>query len=143
MQKLLFALAAAGTLAGPALAQSKAGTSPAPAAEKIDPAALAKIKDEGLNRSQVMETAFYLTDVCGPRLAGSEGLARANAWTKKRLADYGLANANVEPWGDFGRGWDIDKSYVAMTAPYYHAMIGVPKAWTPSTPGSLRKQVVV
>ena len=141
MQKLLLTLATAGTLAGPALAQSKAGASQT--AEKLDPAALAKIKDEGLNRSKVMETAFYLTDVCGPRLAGSEGLARANAWTKKRLTDYGLANANVEAWGDFGRGWDIDKSYVAMTAPYYHAMIGVPKAWTPSTPGSLRKQVVV
>lgn len=132
MQKLLAALAAASLLATPALAQTT---------EKLDAAALAKIKDEGLNRSKVMETAFYLTDVCGPRLAGSEGLARANAWTKKRLTDYGLANANVEAWGDFGRGWDIDKSYVAMTAPYYHALIGVPKAWTPSTAGSLRKPV--
>jgi Zn-dependent M28 family amino/carboxypeptidase len=132
MQKLLAALTAASLLATPALAQT---------AEKVDAAALAKIKDEGLNRSKVMETAFYLTDVCGPRLAGSEGLARANAWTKKRLTDYGLANANVEAWGDFGRGWDIDKSYVAMTAPYYHALIGVPKAWTPSTAGSLRKAV--
>ncbi len=134
MQKIFLTLAAAGLLAAPTLAQT---------AEKVDAAALAKIKDEGLNRSKVMETAFYLTDVCGPRLANSEGLARANAWTKKRLTDYGLTNANVEAWGDFGRGWDIDKSYVAMTAPYYHAMIGVPKAWTPSTPGSLRKQVVV
>jgi carboxypeptidase Q len=141
MQKRFLTLAAAGLLATPALAQPKEGASQT--VEKTDPAALAKIRDEGMNRSKVMETAFYLTDVCGPRLAGSEGLTRANAWTKKRLAEYGLANANVEPWGDFGRGWDIDKSYVAMTAPYYHAMIGVPKAWTPSTPGSLRKQVVV
>jgi carboxypeptidase Q len=132
MQKLFFTLAAASLLAAPVLGQT---------AEKVDAAALAKIKDEGLNRSKVMETAFYLTDVCGPRLAGSEGLARANAWTKKRLTDYGLANANVEAWGDFGRGWDIDKSYVAMTAPYYHALIGVPKAWTPGTAGALRKAV--
>ncbi len=132
MQKFLLTLAIAGALAAPAGAQTP---------EKLDAAALAKIKDEGLNRSKVMETAFYLTDVCGPRLAGSEGLARANAWTKKRLTDYGLANANVEAWGDFGRGWDIDKSYVAMTAPYYHALIGVPKAWTPGTAGALRKQV--
>jgi carboxypeptidase Q len=138
MQKILAALAAASLLATPALAQTQAQTQ---TAEKLDAAALAKIKDEGLNRSKVMETAFYLTDVCGPRLAGSEGLARANAWTKKRLTDYGLANANVEAWGDFGRGWDIDKSYVAMTAPYYHALIGVPKAWTPGTAGNLRKAV--
>jgi carboxypeptidase Q len=134
MQKLLLTLAVAGCMAAPTLAQT---------AEKLDPAALAKIKDEGMNRSKVMETAFYLTDVCGPRLANSEGLARANNWTKKRLTEYGLVNANVEPWGDFGRGWDIDKSYVAMTAPYYHSLIGVPKAWTPSTAGTLRKQVVV
>jgi carboxypeptidase Q len=134
MQKLFLTLAAAGYMAAPTLAQT---------AEKLDPAALAKIKDEGMNRSKVMETAFYLTDVCGPRLANSEGLARANNWTKKRLTEYGLTNANVEPWGDFGRGWDIDKSYVAMTAPYYHSLIGVPKAWTPSTAGTLRKQIVV
>ncbi|MDJ0365433.1 M20/M25/M40 family metallo-hydrolase [Hymenobacter sp. H14-R3] len=140
MQKTFLTLVAASLLAAPALAQAPAGASQTP--DKLDAAALAKIKDEGLNRSKVMETAFYLTDVCGPRLAGSEGLARANAWTKKRLTDYGLANANVEAWGDFGRGWDIDKSYVAMTAPYYHALIGVPKAWTPSTAGSLRKPVI-
>ena len=134
MLKNVLALAATGLLTTPALAQT--------APEKVDAAAMAKIRDEGLNRSQVMETAFYLTDVSGPRLAGSEGLARANTWAKQRLTTYGLANANVEAWGDFGRGWDIDKSYVAMTAPYYHAMIGVPKAWTPGTAGPVRKAVV-
>ncbi|MCC3155254.1 M20/M25/M40 family metallo-hydrolase [Hymenobacter sp. BT770] len=113
----------------------------AQATEKIDGAALAKIRDEGMNRSKVMETAFYLTDVSGPRLANSDGLKRANEWTKSQLTKYGLANANIEAWGDFGRGWDIEKSYVAMTAPYYHALIGIPKAWTPSTAGNLRKQV--
>jgi hypothetical protein len=29
-----------------------------------------------------MQTAFYLTDVNGPRLANSDGLKRANEWTK-------------------------------------------------------------
>ena len=111
--------------------------------EKLDAAVLAKIRDEGMNRSKVMETAFYLTDVSGPRLANSDGLKRANEWAKKQLTQYGLANANIEAWGDFGRGWDIEKSYVAMTAPYYHAMVGAPKAWTPSTPGALRLPVVV
>ena len=135
MNKLVL-LALAGTLAhlSPAAAQT---------AEKLDAAALAKIRDEGMNRSKVMETAFYLTDVNGPRLANSEGLKRANEWTKAQLATYGLVNANIEAWGDFGRGWDIEKSYVAMTAPYYHALVGIPKAWTPSTPGPVRKQVVV
>ncbi|TGE25543.1 M20/M25/M40 family metallo-hydrolase [Hymenobacter aquaticus] len=112
-------------------------------AEKADPLMLTKIRDEGMDRSRVMETAFYLTDVCGPRLAGSAGLQRANEWTKTQLAGWGLTNAAVEPWGTFGRGWDIEKSYVAMTAPYYHALLGAPKAWTPSTSGPLKKSVVV
>ncbi|TGE08023.1 M28 family metallopeptidase [Hymenobacter fodinae] len=130
----LLTLAGSLAVAAPSLAQQT---------EKLDQAALAKIKDEGLNRSKVMETAFYLTDVCGPRLANSEGLQRANEWTKKQLTSWGLVKANVEPWGTFGRGWDIEKSYVAMTAPYYHTLIGAPKAWTPSTNGTLKKQVIV
>ncbi|WP_460612724.1 M28 family metallopeptidase [Hymenobacter seoulensis] len=130
----LLALASGLVVAAPALAQQ--GT-------KADPAMLAKIKDEGLNRSKVMETAFYLTDVCGPRLANSDGLNRANQWTQKQLTSWGLTKAAIEPWGTFGRGWDIEKSYVAMTAPYYHTLIGAPKAWTPSTNGALKKQVVV
>ncbi|GAA3936727.1 M28 family metallopeptidase [Hymenobacter algoricola] len=130
---LLLTLTGVFALSAPAFAQT---------AEKLDPGAMAKIKDEGLNRSQVMATAFYLTDVCGPRLANSDGLKRANEWTKSQLTKFGLANATIEPWGDFGRGWDIEKSYVALTAPYYHAMIGAPKAWTPGTAGALRKSVV-
>ncbi|UYZ65134.1 M28 family metallopeptidase [Hymenobacter weizhouensis] len=132
----LLTLAGGLALAAPTAAQQTTGT-------KADPAMLAKIKDEGLNRSKVMETAFYLTDVCGPRLAGSDGLARANQWTQKQLTSWGLANAAIEPWGTFGRGWDIEKSYVAMTAPYYHTLVGAPKAWTPSTSGVVKKQVAV
>ncbi|TGE29876.1 M28 family metallopeptidase [Hymenobacter metallicola] len=131
-QLLLFTGAA--LLAVPAYAQS---------GQKLDQAVLDKIRDEGLNRSKVMETAFYLTDVSGPRLANSQGLQRANEWTKKQLTSWGLVNANIEPWGTFGRGWDIEKSYVAMTAPYYHTLIGAPKAWTPSTSGPVKKQVIV
>ncbi|MET4106851.1 M20/M25/M40 family metallo-hydrolase [Hymenobacter sp. UYP22] len=135
MNKLqLLALAGGLALTAPAFAQQ--GT-------KADPAMLAKIKDEGMNRSKVMETAFYLTDVCGPRLANSAGLARANEWTQKQFTTWGLSKATIEPWGTFGRGWDIEKSYVAMTAPYYHTLIGAPKAWTPSTNGPLKKQVIV
>ncbi|KUG09594.1 M28 family metallopeptidase [Solirubrum puertoriconensis] len=135
MQKLVYLAVAYGlSTAAPALAQQ---------AEKVDQAMIAKIKDEGLNRSQVMKTAFYLTDVSGPRLAGSEGLKRAHEWTQKQMAQWGLVNSKIDPWGTFGRGWDIEKSYVAMTAPYYHNMIGAPKAWTPGTNGAIKKQIVL
>ncbi len=111
--------------------------------EKVDLQVVEKIKDEGLNRSQVMKTAFYLTDVIGPRLSGSTGLKNANEWTKRQLVEWGLANAAIEPWGQFGRGWEIEKSYIAMAKPYYQALIGTPKAWTPGTNGLISAKVVM
>src|SRR5438552_1537125 len=63
-----------------------------------------RIRDEGLNHSQAMQTLSYLTDVIGPRLTGSPNLKRANEWTRDRLAKWGLKNAHLEEWGPFGRG---------------------------------------
>jgi carboxypeptidase Q len=42
-----------------------------PAGAKTDDA-IARIKDEGMNRSQAMKTIRYLTDVIGPRLTNSK-----------------------------------------------------------------------
>jgi hypothetical protein len=111
--------------------------------EPVDLQMIEKIKDEGLNRSQVMKTAFYLTDVIGPRLSGSAGLKHANEWTRQQLSDWKLENAAIEPWGQFGRGWDIEKSYVAMTVPYYQPLIASPKAWTPGTNGLVKSKLML
>src|SRR5262245_29101004 len=46
---------------------------------------IARIKEEGMTRSQVMATLSYLTDVIGPRLTGSPGMKRANEWTRDKL----------------------------------------------------------
>ncbi|HKG91672.1 MAG TPA: hypothetical protein VKA84_07280, partial [Gemmatimonadaceae bacterium] len=45
--------------------------------EVIDTALNARIRDEGFNRSRVVETATTLSDVLGPRLAGSPGYREA------------------------------------------------------------------
>ena len=100
-----------------------------------------KIKDEGLTKSKVMETAFYLTDVSGPRLSNSPGLERAEKWAVDQLKSYGLQNVKLEPWGKFGKGWEIEKYYAAFTSPYYHNIIASPKAWTPSTNGLIKTDV--
>ncbi len=94
-----------------------------------------KIKNEGLKNSKVMDIAFHLTDASGPRLTNSPGFLRAANWAKDELTKMGLANATLEPWGDFGKGWEQTKCYVAMTAPYYAPFIAIPRAWTGSTPG--------
>jgi hypothetical protein len=95
-----------------------------------------KIRQEGMQNSKVMEIAFYLTDVSGPRLTASPGYLNAANWAKNKLTALGLSNAVVEPWGEFGKGWQQERSYVAMTKPYYQPFIAIPKAWTKGTPGN-------
>ena len=96
---------------------------------------LSKIKNEGLNNSKVMDIAFHLTDVSGSRLTNSPGYFRAANWAKDELTKMGLMNAALEPWGDFGVGWEQTRCYLAMTAPYYTPVVAIPRAWTGSTPG--------
>jgi len=107
-----------------------------------DEVMLQRIRDEGLNKSQVMDIAFHLTDISGPRLAGSPGLKRAQDWAVNTLKTWGMVNAKRESWGKFGKGWEVQKNYAAMTVPYYHAIIAIPKAWTPSTNGLIKGDVV-
>ncbi len=113
------------------------------AQESVDAAAVQKIREEGLNHSQVMKTAFYLTDVAGPRLSGSPGLKKAQNWALDQLKGYGLVNGKLEPWGKFGKGWQVNKNYAAITVPYYHAIIAIPKAWTGSTKGAVKGEVML
>jgi carboxypeptidase Q len=110
---------------------------------QTDQQMLDRIKDEGMEKSKVMETAFYLTDVSGPRLAGSPGLKRAQDWAVNSLKTWGMVNARREAWGKFGKGWEVQKNYAAITVPYYHAIIAIPKAWTPGTNGPIHGDVVV
>lgn len=115
----------------------------ASAQEPVDTAMMRKIRNEGLNHSQVMNTAFYLTDVSGPRLSGSPELKHAQDWAVNQLTEWGLKNAKREAWGKFGKGWEVKKNYAAITVPYYHAIIAIPKAWTPGTNGPITGDVVV
>src|ERR1700693_5025995 len=69
------------------------------AVDRPDLDAIYKIKAEGLQHSQVMEIESYLTDVYGPRLTGSPSLKAAGEYAKQKLAEWGLVNARLEPWG--------------------------------------------
>jgi carboxypeptidase Q len=94
-----------------------------------------RIKQEAEKNSKVMDIAFHLTDVSGPRLTGSPGYTNAANWAKNTMTSWGLVNAKLEPWGEFGKSWQQERCYVAMTKPYYQPMIAMPRAWTGSTPG--------
>src|SRR5688500_5482897 len=97
-----------------------------------------RIRDEGFNRSKVMETASHLSDRIGPRLTNSPQAREAVEWTRSRLAEWGLANAHVEKWGPFGRGLSYEHAVVRIVTPVSAPLIAVPKAWTPGTEGPVR-----
>jgi carboxypeptidase Q len=112
-------------------------------AQEVDLNAIHIIKKEGLTNSKVEEIASNLTDMSGPRLTNSPGYKRAADYAVKQLTQWGLANATLEKWGEFGKGWQVEKSYVAMTAPYYWPISGTPKAWTAGTNGSISGEVAL
>lgn len=101
-----------------------------------DETIISTLKNEGMQASQVMDHAFYLTDVSGPRLTASPGFMKAAKWARSKLESWGLKNVRIESWGEFGKGWQQDRCYVAMTKPYYVPMIAQSRAWTGSTPGN-------
>lgn len=111
--------------------------------DQIDYDVISKIKKEGIVNSHMEEIAFYLTDYSGPRLTNSPGLSTASNWAIEQMEEWGMVNAELEAWGEFGKGWHVEKSYVAMTKPYYMPFIAIPKAWTNGTNGSVIGEVVV
>jgi carboxypeptidase Q len=109
-------------------------------AQTNDP--IARIRDEGLNHSQVMQTLSYLTDVIGPRLTGSPNLKRANEWTRDKLTSWGLTNSHLEAWGPFGRGWSLKRFSAQVIEPQAIPLIAAPKAWTPGFDQPITADVV-
>jgi hypothetical protein len=93
--------------------------------------ALARIRAEGLQRSRALPLYRVLTDEIGARLTGSPAHMQAARWASDRFAEWGLANAHLEPF-EFGRGWQLDHVSVAMTEPRYMPLIAYADAWTPS-----------
>ena len=103
--------------------------------ERVDLDAIYRIKNEGLQRPQVTDTAWYLTDLYGPRLTNSPGMHAAADWALGRLKEWGLSNVRKETWGPFGRGWANDRLTANVVSPSAFPLIAYPRAWTPGTSG--------
>lgn len=102
-----------------------------------------RIKDEAFNQSKMEETAQWMTDFLGPRLAASANGLRAEALMEQKLVEMGFENARRELVANFPKGgWDNEKTYVAMTSPYYASFSATPKAWSGSTDGLIRSEVI-
>ena len=116
-------------------------TIPAASQEK-DLDAAKRIQDNALKHSQIMDIVGYLTDVSGPRLTGSPNLRRAEEYARDKLRDWGVANAHLESWGPFGRGWSLEGFIANISSPSFSPLIAYPKAWSPGTNGTVRGEVV-
>jgi hypothetical protein len=113
-----------------------------PASEALDLAMYARIREEGLAHSHIMEYASALFDDIGPRLTGSPNLAKANAWTRDQLTAMGCANAHLESWGDFGMGWRQISTAVDMVSPDTAVFIAQATPWSPPTQGAVTGSVI-
>lgn len=112
--------------------------------ETLDLEMVYKIKQEAKTNSQIEELSFWMTDYLGPRLTASEGKIRATQWVADKFQEMGFANVVIDSVRPFERGgWDNTKTYAALTAPYYTNFAALPKAWTGSTNGLVKSDVVL
>jgi hypothetical protein len=112
------------------------------APERIDASANARIRAEGMERSQVMRIVHVLTDVYGGRLTGSPNYQNAAEWAVKEMASWGMTNAHLEPF-DWGReGWWNDKASGHIVSPVKDNLVFEVVAWTKSTSGTVTAPAV-
>lgn len=109
---------------------------------EVDLTVVHQIKQEAFQNGKVMDHLFYLTDVNGPRLTGSPGFQSAANWIVKEIQGWGISNAQLESWGQFGRSWSFQKLSSNMIKPAYQPLHTYPLAWSPSTNGVVKAEVV-
>jgi len=101
------------------------------------------LKNEGRTNSKVMEFAWYLTDVSGPRLTGSPNMRNAQKWAKGNMEDMGLVNVAIEEAGEHGVSWDNEYTSLHMLEPDYQPLFGYSHAFTPGTDGKVTTEAVI
>jgi carboxypeptidase Q len=116
---------------------------PQPAEESLDLTMYARIREEGLKHSHVMQFAGALADGIGPRLTGSPNMAKANAWTRDTLTAIGLENAHLEDWGEFGMGWQQINTWGRMVTPDPEPLWLQAAPWSPATKGAVSGEAVL
>ncbi len=117
--------------------------SPVMGQEIIHEEIVSRIREEGFQRSQVMDMAGTICDVYGFRLTGSEGMKAAQQWVKSKMEEIGLKNTEIEPFMDYGVSWDMEYISVHMVEPDYYPLAAFPLAFTPGTPGKGVHEAVI
>lgn len=100
---------------------------------QISDADFAAIRREGFEHSQVMAHLDHLCNRIGPRLTGSDNLTVAGEWARDTFAAMGLANVQLEPWGEFAVGFNRGPWWGRMTKPEPLELVCNTDAWTAGT----------
>ena len=137
------ALLAAAVLLGTATAASPEAARAQDGLWPVDREIIARIREEGLQRSELPNTFSYMTDVLGARLTNSDDMVRAQEWALGELERMGLRNAHREPFMEYGASWDIEYVSLHMLEPDYVPLVGYPIAHTPGTDGRRRLSAVI
>ncbi len=112
---------------------------PARSPEAINEEINQKIRAEAQERSQIMRTMHYLTDIYGPRLTGSPNHKAAAEWAVTQMTGWGFENGRLEPWnfvnadGTSRSGWLNERFSGFILSPVKDSLVGEVLAWTPST----------
>jgi len=109
----------------------------------VDLDMIAKIREEGLQRSDLPNTFSYMTDVIGARLTNSDDMVQAQEWVVAEMRRMGLENVEREPFMDYGVSWDNEYVSLHMLEPDYSPMVGYPIAHTPGTEGRQQLTTVI
>jgi len=113
--------------------------------ENYDPdsTVLSALREEGNERSQVMDILSMLTEMNGPRLTNSPGYESAANYSKRTMEGWGLGQVTFDYWDEeFGKGWALKKFMLASVEPVYNPLIAYPKAWSPEVRGTVKAEVV-
>lgn len=108
-----------------------------PRAETVDQNVLAKIRELGFQRSEVVDLVSYMTDVLGARLTLSQDMKKAQIWAQQKMQEIGLSNVKIEPFMDYGVAWDNEYFSLHLLEPDYQPMVGFPLSHTPGTSGRI------
>jgi len=99
---------------------------------------LSRIRQEAMQRSQIMKTMHMFTDLYGPRLTGSPNHKAAAEWAVKQMTAWGLENAHLEPWDFKHPGWLNERLTAHLISPVKDPLVCEALAWTPSTKGTVQ-----
>ena len=110
---------------------------------QIDWSMVARIREEGLQRSKVMEFESYIVDVLGARLTLSRDMQRAQGWALEEMKKMGLTGVIAEPYMDYGVTWDNEYTSAHMIEPDYMPLNAYPVAHTAGTEGKVTAEAVV